>query len=218
MTEAKKLALDARKALSDIFLTICTTINFSTGAESDQGRITLDQYNTLRMLLDKLDEIAGLEAVQAPMDDDRVLKEACKPWELATGEPPEYESPLFGVFLAGMFYAERLLAALLDVKRYEGGDGNEDFDEDATLTLRNILQEAGIYDLETGLFATHAEQSPAPLPEIPGLDFALKTLAEGNNGLFNAMWSQCVAEFSADPHEICEEAARAYNELRKKEK
>lgn len=77
-----------------------------------------------------------------------VLEEACKPWEHYTGEPPDDGSPLSGVFVAGMAYAERLLAKLLDVTHYEGGDGSEDFDNDATQTLRNILTGAGLWDAD----------------------------------------------------------------------
>lgn len=77
-----------------------------------------------------------------------VLTEACKPWEHYTGEPPDDGSPLSGVFVAGMVYTERLLAKLLDVTHYEGGDGSEDFDADATMSLRNILTGAGLWDAD----------------------------------------------------------------------
>ncbi|MGW5957067.1 DUF3850 domain-containing protein [Methylorubrum thiocyanatum] len=76
------------------------------------------------------------------------LQEACKPWEFSIGEPPEYGSPLHGVFVAGMIYTERLLASLLSVSDYEQGDGSEDFDADATQSLRNILTGAGLWDVD----------------------------------------------------------------------
>lgn len=81
-------------------------------------------------------------------DARTVMTEACKPWEHYTGEPPDDGSPLSGVFVAGMVYTERLLAKLLDVTHYEGGDGSEDFDNDATQTLRNILTGAGLWDAD----------------------------------------------------------------------
>ena len=86
---------------------------------------------------------AGSEA-----EDRMPLIEACKPWEHYTGEPPDDGSPLSSVFVAGMVYMERLLAKLLDVTSYEGGDGSEDFDNDATQTLRNILTGAGLWDAD----------------------------------------------------------------------
>lgn len=86
------------------------------------------------------------QAGDAGADARTVMTEACKPWEHYTGEPPDDGSPLSGVFVAGMVYTERLLAKLLDVTHYEGGDGSEDFDNDATQTLRNILTGAGLWD------------------------------------------------------------------------
>lgn len=88
------------------------------------------------------------QAGDAGEDARTVLTEACKPWEHYTGEPPDDGSPLSGVFVAGMVYTERLLAKLLDVTHYEGGDGSEDFDNDATQTLRNILTGAGLWDAD----------------------------------------------------------------------
>lgn len=88
------------------------------------------------------------QAGDAGADARTVLTEACKPWEHYTGEPPDDGSPLSGVFVAGMSHTERLLAKLLDVTHYEGGDGSEDFDNDATQTLRNILTGAGLWDAD----------------------------------------------------------------------
>ena len=84
------------------------------------------------------------------------LDALCKPWEFCTGDPPDDDSPLQRVFVAGMLYTEGLLAKLLDVKRYEPGDGSEDFDFDATQSLSNILIEAKLYDPEDGSWAALA--------------------------------------------------------------
>ncbi len=81
------------------------------------------------------------------------LTAACEPWKHHTGDPPDYDSPLAAVFGAGMAYTEALLARHLGVKSYEGGDGSEDFDQDATQTLENILIAAGLYDPEGGAWA-----------------------------------------------------------------
>lgn len=82
------------------------------------------------------------------------LDEACKPWRFHHGDPPSDDSPLSCVFGAGMAYTEALLAKHLGVGTYEGGDGSEDFDQDATKTLENILVAAGLYDPEDGRWAT----------------------------------------------------------------
>lgn len=95
-------------------------------------------------------------------DVGAILKAACKPWEHYVGEPPDDGSPLSGVFVAGMVYTERLLAKLLDVTHYEGGDGSEDFDSDATQTLRNILAGAGLWDADENRPTAPA----APEPKI----------------------------------------------------
>jgi len=90
-----------------------------------------------------------------------ILAEACKPWEHYSGEPPDDGSPLSGVFVAGMVYTERLLAKLLDVTHYEGGDGSEDFDSDATQTLRNILTGARLWDADENRPISASPAQPA---------------------------------------------------------
>lgn len=56
------------------------------------------------------------------------------------------QSDIEDAFQQGMFHMEELLAELLKVTDYEGGDGSEDVDEDATLSLINILTEAGLWN------------------------------------------------------------------------
>lgn len=102
----------------------------------------------------------------------QIIADACKPWEHYTGEPPDDGSPLSGVFVAGMVYTERLLAQLLNVTDYEGGDGSEDFDIDATQTLRNILAGAGLWDWDENCPVSLA---PAPTPPVPD---SLRALSE----------------------------------------
>lgn len=94
-------------------------------------------------------------------DAGAILEEACKPWEFSIGEPPEYGSPLHGVFVAGMIYTERLLASLLSVSDYEQGDGSEDFDADATQSLRNILTGAGLWDADENCPVAATPAQPA---------------------------------------------------------
>jgi len=57
--------------------------------------------------------------------------------------PPTWHTDEFD---ADIGHCERLLAKLLGVSSYEHGDGSEDFDNDATMTLVNILAAAGLYD------------------------------------------------------------------------
>lgn len=99
---------------------------------------------------DECDQVPGSE--QPPGVED-MLAAACKPWQYHVGPPPSDDSPLSAVFGAGMAYTEALLAQRLGVDRYEGGDGSESFDGDATQTLVNILAAAGLYDAETGELA-----------------------------------------------------------------
>ena len=106
---------------------------------------------------------AGLLAPTPPAsagDVEAILKAACKTWEHYAGEPPDDGSPLSGVFVAGMVYTERLLAKLLDVTHYEGGDGSEDFDGDATQSLRNILAGAGLWDADENRATAPAAPEP----------------------------------------------------------
>lgn len=112
-----------------------------------------------------------LRTLAAQLPAAPTLDEACEPWRFSTGELPAYDSPLSGVFCAGMAYSERLLAAALGVENYEGGDGSEDFDTDATNTLLNILAAAGIYDRDECRFAKHAPAArlgDREVSDIPG--------------------------------------------------
>ena len=59
---------------------------------------------------------AAARSPSAPAGEGR-LREACKPWEHHVGEPPEYDSPLSGVFGAGISYAHEQLAKLLSVEK-----------------------------------------------------------------------------------------------------
>lgn len=62
-----------------------------------------------------------------------------------------------------------------------------------------------------------ALQAP-PLPGVDGLEFALFALSQTDMGLFNAAWEHCVEMYVADPHEICEEAARILHEYQERQK
>ena len=137
------------------------------------------------------DGISDLGQAQWERAAAAALSAACRPWEHYTGEPPDDESPLSGVFVAGMAYTERLLAKLLDVTHYEGGDGSEDFDSDATQTLRNILTGAGLWDADENCPVT-ATPSPRtdggmtagevdPTKVVAGLTFYANRYAERRN-------------------------------------
>lgn len=51
---------DALEALDDVFLTMCPTFSMNTGEETQQGRITLDQYLKIRAALAPVD-VEGLK-------------------------------------------------------------------------------------------------------------------------------------------------------------
>ena len=135
------------------------------------GHYHVDSPAGLKGLADTIKALVARPATPAPRTDSdegragAILAEACKPWEHYSGEPPDDGSPLSGVFVAGMVYTERLLAKLLDVAHYEGGDGSEDFDNDATQTLRNILIGAGLWDADENRSATPAPATPPGVPD-----------------------------------------------------
>ncbi|MGA4550628.1 DUF3850 domain-containing protein [Methylorubrum aminovorans] len=139
------------------------------------------------------------QAGDAGADARTVLTEACKPWEHYTGEPPDDGSPLSGVFVAGMVYTERLLAKLLDVAHYEGGDGSEDFDNDATQTLRNILTGAGLWDADEN-------RAVKPAPD------STRTGDEGTEKRLQELFERCVAEASRATDKTVGEVCRWYVE------
>ncbi|MRI57747.1 hypothetical protein D8770_28205, partial [Methylobacterium sp. DB1607] len=132
------------------------------------------------------------QAGDAGADARTVMTEACKPWEHYTGEPPDDGSPLSGVFVAGMVYTERLLAKLLDVTHYEGGDGSEDFDADATQSLRNILIGASLWDADENcpVAATPAQ----PAGAVPDGLRALGDALEQTKAAADDLASVCVTE------------------------
>ncbi len=133
-----------------------------------------ERHGAIQTIADKVIRaaLASPRADSAERTAGAILTEACKPWEHCTGEPPDDGSPLSGVFVAGMVYTERLLAKLLDVTHYEGGDGSEDFDNDATQTLRNILIGASLWDADENRLATPAPATP------PGVPDGLRALSE----------------------------------------
>jgi hypothetical protein len=153
---------------------------------------------------------AALASPRADGDErtaGETLKEACKPWEHYTGEPPDDGSPLSGVFVAGMFYTERLLAKLLDVTHYEGGDGSEDFDSDATQTLRNILTGARLWDADENrpISATPAQ----PAGAVPD---GLRALSEAaTQGEWYTESEKCDGSYGSG--EDCGEGYLAYSIL-----
>jgi hypothetical protein len=57
-------------------------------------------------------------------------------------------------FNEGVNHTVDLLAKALGADNWVAGDGSEDYDEDLSQTLINILGSVGLYDAETGKFAT----------------------------------------------------------------
>jgi hypothetical protein len=57
-------------------------------------------------------------------------------------------------FNQGVLHTVDLLAKALNAKDWVAGDGSEDYDEDLQQTLINILAAAGLYDTETGDYAS----------------------------------------------------------------
>jgi len=56
-------------------------------------------------------------------------------------------------FNEGVLHTVDLLAKSLGVTSYVGGDGSEDYDQDLTQTLLNILAAKGLYDADEAAFA-----------------------------------------------------------------
>lgn len=102
---------------------------------------------------------------------EAALREACKPWEYSTGEPPEWENPLRGVFEAGITYAVQRLARMLHVESYEGGDG-EELNEALDRELANVMRAAGFEDQEGDLLTREslAAERAALAPPSPGAE------------------------------------------------
>ncbi|MER9912856.1 hypothetical protein NKJ71_19710 [Mesorhizobium sp. M0050] len=94
-------------------------------------------------------DAAGLEAI-------------CKPWEFGAGDPPDYDSPLTGVYEAGISYAFDQLAGMFNVKKYTGSDGAGTLEGDVAGTLQNILIAAGFVNADGDLAA------PVDHPEVVG--------------------------------------------------
>ncbi len=56
-------------------------------------------------------------------------------------------------FNEGVLHTVDLLAKALGVTDYVAGDGSEDYDQDLTQTMLNILTEKGLFDPETASFS-----------------------------------------------------------------
>jgi hypothetical protein len=70
----------------------------------------------------------------APVTDAQVAA-----WKFCDGDVPDYDDPLYYVFVSGCEYAVRLLAKTLDVTDYDQCDGTEKFDGDLGGTLLNVV-------------------------------------------------------------------------------
>lgn len=57
-------------------------------------------------------------------------------------------------FNLGVTHTVELLAKLLNIHDWIAGDGSEDYDSDLQQTLLNILTAKGLYNDETGTFAS----------------------------------------------------------------
>jgi hypothetical protein len=70
-------------------------------------------------------------------------------------------------FNQGVLHTVDLLAKALNAKDWVAGDGSEDYDEDLQQTLINILAAAGLYDTETGDYASETRDRLAALIARP---------------------------------------------------
>lgn len=85
------------------------------------------------------------------------LSKACEQWTKGSTEPPEWDSPLHGVFQAGISYTLNLVGSAVGATSWEGGDGTETIEGDVHVEVMNIMKAAGMFDDDDGAFATLAE-------------------------------------------------------------
>ncbi|MGJ3630056.1 hypothetical protein AB5I41_31710 [Sphingomonas sp. MMS24-JH45] len=91
---------------------------------------------------DEAREVTRAVLATTPQVDVERLREALEPYEHHHGPLPDFDSPVAGVFNAGVQYAVELLAKELGVKDWTPCDGTEEYDGDLGGTLMNIVREA----------------------------------------------------------------------------
>jgi hypothetical protein len=94
-------------------------------------------------------------------DPRQILAEACAPWNKHTNlEIPDWDSPLHGVFMMGVLWAEDRMAKIVappgEEFSYAAGDGTEEIEGDFDISILNMLAAARIYDREDGTWARFA--------------------------------------------------------------
>lgn len=77
-------------------------------------------------------------------DDTLVIAEACKPWELCSGDPPPWDSPLMNVWQAAICWTLAIVGKSLGAEDWEGGDGSETLDGDVSAEVTHIMRAAGL--------------------------------------------------------------------------
>src|SRR5580704_2087562 len=68
-------------------------------------------------------------------------------------------------FNQGVTHTVELLAKLLEVDDWVAGDGSEDYDDDLSQTMLNILTAKGLYDADEGKFL--APEGWLPIETVP---------------------------------------------------
>lgn len=95
----------------------------------------------------------GLQMQRRALDAEAALKTAAPASHDATREMEEidYDDPRFN---QGVEHVVDLLAKTIGSTEWSSGDGSEDYNEDLAQTLLNILAGKGLYDRDTGAFAS----------------------------------------------------------------
>ena len=72
------------------------------------------------------------------------LNEACEPWKMCSGDPPDWDSPLMNVWQAAICWTLSIVGKQLGATDWEGGDGTETLDGDVAQEVMNIMRAAGL--------------------------------------------------------------------------
>ncbi len=72
------------------------------------------------------------------------LNEACEPWKMCCGDPPDWDSPLMNVWQAAIIWTLGIVGEVVGAKEWERGDGSETLDGDVSAEVTNIMRAAGL--------------------------------------------------------------------------
>ena len=94
-----------------------------------------------------LHEIKGLvEAALILTDPDKIVAEACLPFQYAQGAPPPWDSPLGRVWQTAVSWTLNLVGEQLGATRWNRDGGSEDVEGDMIAEIRNLIGAAGLVD------------------------------------------------------------------------